>query len=80
MRESALLDRAFHFRLIEIADNLLQIHLSRSLWFSIKLTSSKKPDVDRILADHLAILDAIQSGDVAAAEAATVKHVSWCVG
>jgi DNA-binding GntR family transcriptional regulator len=76
-KEAGILNRKFHLRLMEISDNRLQIRMSQNFWFATKLTSSARPDADRILAEHLAILTAIERGDADAAEKAAVDHVRW---
>ena len=76
-KEAAILNRKFHLMLMEISDNRLQMRMSQNFWFATKLTSGARPDVERILAEHLEILEAIGRGDADAAEAASVKHVRW---
>nr|WP_281372520.1 FCD domain-containing protein [Prauserella isguenensis] len=79
----AELDRAFHTaiwrsspnrRLLGVADQLdAQLRLGRN----VTITVPGRPEAS--LGEHTEILDALESGDTAAAEAATRRHVAQII-
>jgi len=73
-RDRAQLDRQFHERIIEIARNGVVERLSQG-YHVVRLVVLKEVPHDQVLADHLAIVEAIRAGDEAAAEQAARQHV-----
>src|SRR5688500_9225360 len=73
-RDRAQLDRQFHERIIEISRNGVVERLSQG-YHVVRLVVLKQVRHDQVLADHLAIVEAIRAGDEAAAEQAARQHV-----
>jgi DNA-binding GntR family transcriptional regulator len=73
--EASKIDRQLHLRLMEIAGNHLLSHLSRSFWFVSKAVGERKHDPEGTLRSHLAVLEAIGSGDPDQAERAMRAHI-----
>jgi DNA-binding GntR family transcriptional regulator len=72
--QRAQLDRAFHERIIDICANGVVQRLSQG-YHIVRLAVLKVVPHDQILADHMAIVDAIRAGDEPGAEAAARRHV-----
>src|SRR5688572_5498962 len=73
-RDRAQLDRQFHERIIEISRNGVVERLSQG-YHVVRLVVLKQVRHEQVLADHLAIVEAIRAGDEAAAEQAARQHV-----
>jgi DNA-binding GntR family transcriptional regulator len=70
----ASLDRKFHERIISVCDNEVVQRLSEG-YHVVRLAVLKVVPHDQILADHLAIVDAIKANDEEGAEQAARRHV-----
>jgi DNA-binding GntR family transcriptional regulator len=73
-KERARLDRHFHERTIAICGNGVVGRLSDG-YHVVRLVVLKEIPHDRLLADHLRIVEAIRAGDEAEAERAARDHV-----
>jgi DNA-binding GntR family transcriptional regulator len=72
--EKNLLDREFHLRIAELSGNRLLVALARQHQVLGK-TSGSMTDAERTLEGHLAIIDAIVSGDHDRAQQAAQGHL-----
>jgi DNA-binding GntR family transcriptional regulator len=71
-------DRNFHHRQIELAGNTMLIRLTENHWLLGKFLIGdgvQKSDPPRTRDEHMAILDAIESGDEVEAERAARVHI-----
>ena len=73
-KERAQLDRHFHERIIKIASNEVVQRLSQ-VYHVVRLVVLKVVPHEQVLADHLAIVEAMRAGDAEQAEAAARRHV-----
>jgi DNA-binding GntR family transcriptional regulator len=73
-KERAQLDRFLHERIIAICKNDVVARLSEG-YHIVRLVVLKVTPHDQILADHMAIIDAIRAGDEPGAEQAARQHV-----
>jgi DNA-binding GntR family transcriptional regulator len=73
-KDRAQLDRRFHERIIEIARNSVVERLSQG-YHVVRLVVLKQVRHEQVLADHMAIVEAIRAGDEEAAEQAARRHV-----
>ena len=73
-KERAQLDRHFHERIIAICGNEAVARLSEG-YHVVRLVVLKVTPHDQILADHLAIVEAIRADDEVGAEQAARRHV-----
>ena len=72
--QRAALDRAFHERIIDICGNGVVQRLSQG-YHIVRLAVLKVVPHEQVLADHLAIIEAIRAGDEPVAERAARQHV-----
>ena len=72
--DRAQLDRQFHERIIEISRNGVVERLSQG-YHVVRLVVLKQVRHEQVLADHLAIVEAIRAGDETAAEQSARQHV-----
>jgi DNA-binding GntR family transcriptional regulator len=73
-QERAQLDRHFHERIIDICNNNVLQRLSGG-YHIVRLVVLKSIDHERVLADHMAIVQAIKDNDAEEAERAARRHV-----
>lgn len=73
-KERAQLDRRFHERIIEICGNRVVNRLAQG-YHVVRLVVLKEVPHAQILADHMAIVEAIRAGDEEQAERAARHHV-----
>lgn len=72
--ERAQLDRQFHERIIAISGNAVVERLSQG-YHVVRLAVLRQVAHEQVLADHLAIVESIRTGDEEAAERAARQHV-----
>lgn len=75
LAERGTLDRAFHHRTILISGNPILTNLTDS-YQMLNMVVQLTRDHEQVLAEHRAIVDAIESGDPDAAERAARVHVA----
>jgi len=74
-QRGAELDAEFHRRLLQIANSQLLLRLHRTFWWLGKLAAGKEADLEGLRQRHIALLDAIASGDEDVAERVAREHV-----
>ncbi len=79
-KKSYLLDKEIHFYIIDLLGNELVSHIYRTVMLRIRVASygysrETASDNKRTAGEHLAILEAIRSGDEEAALAAAMEHI-----
>ena len=75
--DGARLDNEFHSRLLRIAGHRLLERVSACYWMLGKVATGKGVSRERTRDSHLAILQAIESGDRDAAERAMREHIRY---
>lgn len=74
LQEAGKLDRSFHCRLIELSGNQILQHLQDRYMYLTKIVHMGR-EPDKTLEDHLAILQAIEKGQIKRAEKLIVDHI-----
>lgn len=81
----AKLDTDFHLAIIEASNNVIMLHMMRSMYellrdgvfYNRQIVFKQRPERDVLLAQHSRINDALQARDPQAARAASVEHLNY---
>ena len=83
--EEAAIDADFHMAIFEAAHNVVMLHMARSLYellrrgvfYNRRATYAEQDSRDRLLEQHRRIMDAVLSGEPAAARRAVEEHMDF---